>query len=213
RGERFVRPENGPTGRAGDHKDRPYRSDRIRQKLPLYSNGLLSGFPVGTCLRIAYEAPQQRRGNAVGAVFPHGSQAGDFVWKVAGRPSNAPDNWQRPRPLAIVLDNYSVHQSQSVQAQGSTLAAAGVTLFYWPAYAPELSAIEPLWTDVRYHQIPQRRYDLLGHRKSAVASALERKAKSLRAAQVKTDNLLPTPVQWLAVISQRPSRTRCLKVS
>ncbi|MCC6445936.1 MAG: FAD-dependent oxidoreductase, partial [Armatimonadetes bacterium] len=25
RGERFVRPENGPTGRAGDHKDRPYR--------------------------------------------------------------------------------------------------------------------------------------------------------------------------------------------
>jgi hypothetical protein len=37
----------------------------------------------------------------------------DFVWEVAGRP-HGPAHWKRERPLMMVVDNYSVHHSQTV---------------------------------------------------------------------------------------------------
>jgi len=40
-----------------------------------------SWFPVGERLRVPYEAPQERRVNAVGAFFSHGPQAGRFLFE------------------------------------------------------------------------------------------------------------------------------------
>src|SRR5205823_367322 len=49
-----------------------------------------------------------------------------FVWRVAGRPEVYAEDWKRERPLYIVLDNYSVHTGQPVQAAILLLEAANV---------------------------------------------------------------------------------------
>jgi DDE superfamily endonuclease len=190
--------------------------------------------PVGERLTIAYEAPQGRRLNVLGAYFSHGPQAGHFVfecwakvpereikgkslagaaarhgvpaeavgtitgerfvaflWQVAGRPAGAAAPWQRERPLWIVLDNYSVHHGEELRAALPALRAAGVQLWYLPAYSPELSDIEPIWRSVKHHDLPQRSFKLLGDLKQAVEVTLAQKAAALRVACEKTDHLLP----------------------
>ena len=114
-----------------------------------------------------------------------------FVWRVAGRPDEAPPGWRRERRLVLVLDNYSVHQSEAVQLALSDLAAAKIELFYLPAYCPELSAIEPLWQDVKHRELVVRSHTRLGDLKQAVDAALTRKAAALRKARAETTNSLP----------------------
>ncbi len=184
-----------------------------------------SWFVRGQRLCVAYESPQGRRVNAVGAYFTHGPQAGhlefaswaslpkshakkprytpaqraqahglkleetgaidaarllEFFWQVAGRPTAAAPDWKRERPLMIVLDNYSVHKSQQVRAAQSALEEADVYLVYLPAYSPELSGIEPVWNDVKAHQMPVRSFEKVVHLKQAVDLALASKAKQLQ---------------------------------
>lgn len=95
-----------------------------------------------------------------------------FIWQTSGRPVEAPPDWRRELPLAVVVDNYQAHKSERVKAELPLLAAAGITLYYLPAYCPELSWIEPIWNDVKYHGLPQRSYPSLGKLKQAVDSAL-----------------------------------------
>jgi putative transposase len=109
-----------------------------------------------------------------------------FAWKVAGRPAIYPEGWKRARPLVIAIDNYSVHKCEPVQAEQAAFEAAGITLFYLPSYAPELSGIEPIWHDVKHHQMTKRSYDLLGGLFRAVEAALTGKARDLMAACSKT---------------------------
>jgi DDE superfamily endonuclease len=104
-----------------------------------------------------------------------------FVWQVAGRPTEAGTGWERERPLVIVLDNYSVHVSDRVRQEQPALVRAGVILWYLPAYAPELSAIEPIWQSVKHHEIPQRSFEQLGDLKQTVDGTLHCKAGALRA--------------------------------
>lgn len=99
-----------------------------------------------------------------------------FVWRLAGRPADAPSSWKRVRPLMIVLDNYSVHKSQIVADARPHLEAANVYLVYLPAYCPELSAIEPVWNDVKQHQFPTRSFARVRDLKQAVDAAFARKA-------------------------------------
>jgi hypothetical protein len=114
-----------------------------------------------------------------------------FLWKVAGRPEGAEEAWQRERPLWIALDNYSVHKSVAVRTALPALAAAGVHLWYLPSYSPELSDIEPIWHSVKYHNLPQRSFEVLGDLKHTVERTLAQKAAALRVACQKTDHLLP----------------------
>jgi DDE superfamily endonuclease len=113
-----------------------------------------------------------------------------FVWKIAGRPAVANADWRRERPLMVVLDNYSVHKSQPVQAEIAALAAAGIFFLYLPSYSPELSAMEPIWHTVKYHELRQRSHRVLGAFKQALEETLDRKAVALRAAHVETTQLL-----------------------
>ena len=113
-----------------------------------------------------------------------------FVWKVAGRPAIYPEGWQRERPLVLVVDNYSVHTGARVEAERAAFAAAGITVFYLPNYSPELSGIEPIWQDVKHHDMTQRSFEILGTLFRAVDAALARKAQDLLAARRKTDHPL-----------------------
>ena len=112
-----------------------------------------------------------------------------FVWKIAGRPGiHCPEgtrDWRRERPLVVVLDNYSVHKSQEVQAAQPALAGANVSLWYLPAYSPELSGIEAIWHDVKHREMVTRSHEVLGGLKREVDRTLARKAAALRAARSK----------------------------
>jgi hypothetical protein len=102
-----------------------------------------------------------------------------FLWRIAGRPCDAGDDWVRLRPLVVALDNYSVHKSQPVKEALPALAAADVHLFYLPAYSPELSDIEPVWQDTKHHRLVRRSYEILGQLKLALTSTLKQKAQQL----------------------------------
>ena len=117
-----------------------------------------------------------------------------FLWRIAGRPAAAPAEWQRTRPLMIALDNYAVHKSETVQAAQPQLAAAGVHLVYLARYCPEQSEIEPVWNDVKQHQLPIRSFERVADLKHAVDDALARKAAQLlrRAGESSNVHRLPT---------------------
>ena len=112
-----------------------------------------------------------------------------FLWQVAGRPAAAAADWRRARPLVIALDNYSVHTSQTVVAAQSPLAAANVELVYLARYCPEQSGIEPVWNDIKQHQLPVRSFAQVADLKHAVDDALAHKAQLLQHAHGKTTNL------------------------
>ena len=113
-----------------------------------------------------------------------------FVWHLAGRPSDAPVGWRRERPLVVVVDNYQAHKSDRVKAELPKLHAADIYLFYLPAYSPELSEIEPIWHDVKYHQLTARSHAKLGGLKRAAETALLHKRLELRQRAAETAPLL-----------------------
>lgn len=109
-----------------------------------------------------------------------------FVWRLAGRAEKAPRGWMRERPLVIVLDNYSVHKSGAVKAARREWAAAGVLLWYLPAYSPEWSRIEAIWQRIKYRRMRRRSHAALIDLVDAVESALADEATALRAAHAET---------------------------
>ena len=113
-----------------------------------------------------------------------------FLWQLAGRPRVYLSDWKRARPLWIVLDNYSVHKSETVKAALSALETANVHLFYLPAYSPELSDIEPVWLSVKHHEMQTRSQTEVKNAKQAVEQALEKKADALLERHGKTTKLL-----------------------
>lgn len=113
----------------------------------------------------------------------------DFVWQTAGRPGAEAVAWKRERPLIIVLDNYSVHKGHVIQSALPVLEAADVFLFYLPSYCPELSRIEPVWNDVKHHEMQTRSYAQVSVLKGAVEDALTQKAQQLWRTRPETTNL------------------------
>jgi hypothetical protein len=145
--------------------------------------------------RTTLEARATAQGLRVDEVGPiDADRVVTFLWQVAGRPSDAGVEWQRERPLMIALDNYSVHTSQTVQEAQVQLAAADVHLVYLARYCPEQSAIEPVWNDVKQHQLPTRSFARVADLKQAVDAALTRKAAQLRRPSAQSTNVhrLPT---------------------
>lgn len=103
-----------------------------------------------------------------------------FFWQIGGRPEAAPEDWRRDKPLVIVIDNYSVHHSQDVKDERVKFATADIDLFFLPSYSPELSAIEPVWHDVKQHRMRRRSRDKLVDLKCDVDILLSEKASNLR---------------------------------
>jgi putative transposase len=99
----------------------------------------------------------------------------------------------------IVLDKYSAHKSQMVADERPLMEAANVHLVYLPAYCPERSAIEPVWNDVKRHQLPTRNFARVRDLNHAVEAALARKAHHLQHAATKTTKV-PRLLTWSCFI-------------
>jgi hypothetical protein len=117
-----------------------------------------------------------------------------FVWRIAGRPADAPADWKRERDLSVAWDNYAVHKSATVRAAQEQWAAAGIHVVALAAYCPEQSGIEPVWNDVKQHQMPIRSFERVVELKHAVDHALTCKAAQLRRRAEQSMNVhrLPT---------------------
>jgi transposase len=84
------------------------------------------------------------------------------------------------RPCTIILDNYAVHRSKVVKAAAPVLAQAGVTCSFLPPYSPELSQIEPLWHQVKYHDLTQRSFADAQALQDAVDGVLTQRATAFQ---------------------------------
>lgn len=100
-----------------------------------------------------------------------------FVHKVAGLPAALPEGYGRERPCVIVLDNYSVHHSQLVKDKVPAMEAAGVRFFFLPPYSPEMNAIEPLWRQIKYQDLPERSHKAAQALQAAVDEALTKRVQ------------------------------------
>ena len=152
------------------------------------------------------EPPQGRRLNVLGALAPCGRDPWrvwertpgnldaaaflDFLWHGVARLATAvgevSPGYRRARPLVVVLDHDAVHRSKMVKAAGADLARIGVRLFFLPPYGSELNRIEPLWRQVKSHDLPVRSYQTLEALPIAVDNALKPHADALT---VVTNNL------------------------
>ena len=112
--------------------------------------------------RVRYEYPQGRRVNVLATYRPFGDAP--RLAAVAFERTLTSDDllaYLRSLPAArgprvVVLDNASLHVSKVVKAQRKELARRGIFLYYLPAYSPELNRIEPVFKQVKHHEIPRR---------------------------------------------------------
>jgi transposase len=141
--------------------------------------------------RVSLEEQAAAHGLGVEEVGPIDSERYlRFVWKIAGRPEVHAEDWQREREAVIWMDNYAVHKSERVRQELPALKRAGITICYLPSYTPELSHIEPIWHDVKHHEMIQRSHTEVRDLKRATEKALTQKAVDLLAARKKLEDLL-----------------------
>ena len=108
--------------------------------------------PMGQCHLI--EAKRGKRLNVLAALLSSGrlvnakywqtTTADVFVGFLAWLKS------QVDKPLTIVLDNASIHTAKSTRRFVRWLGKQGVTLYFLPAYSPELNRIERLWHKIKH---------------------------------------------------------------
>jgi putative transposase len=113
--------------------------------------------------RVKYEYPQGRRVNVLAAYRPYGPApwlgAQPFERTLTSEDLLAYLKERLPGaavPRVVVLDNASLHVSKVTKAARPALAKLGIYLYYLPAYSPELNKIEPVFKQVKHHEIPQR---------------------------------------------------------
>ena len=99
---------------------------------------------------IIYKKTAYLRVNSIGAYllngcsvisFPQHTRTEDFCEFLASvREKN------RQGTICIILDNYSVHKSKTVQRKASSL---NIILIYLPPYSPDLNPIEYIWKSIK----------------------------------------------------------------
>ena len=60
------------------------------------------------------------------------------------------------QPLVVVLDNGSIHVSRLVREARAALQRDGIYLYYLPPYSPQLNRIEPVFKQIKHHEMPKR---------------------------------------------------------
>jgi putative transposase len=83
-------------------------------------------------------------------------------------------------PRAVVLDNGSLHVSKLVRRARRELARRGIYLYYLPPYSPELNEIEPVFRQVKYHEIPVRSHTSRSGLRAAVEGGFTSYRRALR---------------------------------
>ena len=90
-------------------------------------------------------------------------------------------------PRVVVLDNAGIHTSKAVKAARPGLAKLGIYLYYLPAYSPELNRIEPVFKQVKHHEMPTRSFTSKADLRQAVEDGFDAYRRRLG---VKGDNEL-----------------------
>jgi transposase len=90
-------------------------------------------------------------------------------------------------PRVVVLDNAGIHTSKVVKAARPGLARQGIYLYYLPAYSPELNRIEPVFKQVKHHDMPTRSFTSRADLRMAVEAGFDTVRRRLR---LKGDNPL-----------------------
>jgi transposase len=137
--------------------------------------------------RVKYEYPHGRRVNVLTSYGPYEPAPGLDAWPFE-RTLTSDDliAYLRERlpgaavPRVVVLDNASLHVSKVVKAARPGLAKLGVYLYYLPAYSPELNEIEPVFKQVKHHEIPQRSHTSKAELRESVAQGFDAHRKQLR---------------------------------
>jgi transposase len=135
---------------------------------------------------VKYEYPQGRRVNVLAAYAPYGAAprldalpfertltSDDLIAYLKALP------WAK-EPRVVVLDNASLHVSKVVKAARPGLARLGIYLYYLPAYSPELNEIEPVFKQVKHHEIPQRSHTSKTELRGSVEQGFDAYRKQLR---------------------------------
>jgi transposase len=135
--------------------------------------------------RVPYEYPQGRRVNALAAYRPYalepwlGAQAFERTLTSDDLLAFLKELPQAAVPRVVVLDNASLHVSKVVKAQRKALAQRGIYLYYLPAYSPELNEIEPIFHQVKHHEIPKRSHKSKGELRESVEGGFGTYARKL----------------------------------
>lgn len=136
--------------------------------------------------RVKYEYPQGRRVNALATYEPLAPVPTlDAVPFERTLTSDDLLSYLRDRlpaadvPRVVVLDNAGIHTSKVVKAARPGLAKLGIFLYYLPAYSPELNRIEPVFKQVKHHDMPTRSYTSKADLRSAVEAGFDAYRKRL----------------------------------
>jgi putative transposase len=142
--------------------------------------------------RVKYEYPQGRRVNALATYEPFAPLPQlDAVPFERTLTSDDLLAYLRDRlpvasvPRVVVLDNAGIHTSKVLKAARPGLAKLGVYLYYLPAYSPELNRIEPVFKQVKHHEMPVRSYTSKAELRQAVEDGFDAYRRRL---QSKGDN-------------------------
>jgi transposase len=135
--------------------------------------------------RVAYEYPQGRRVNVLATYRPFGDAprlaaeafertltSDDLLAYLRGLPAARV-------PRVVVLDNASLHVSKVVKAQRKELARRGIFLYFLPPYSPELNRIEPVFKQVKHHEIPLRSHKSKAELRASVEGGFESYGRKL----------------------------------
>jgi transposase len=76
-------------------------------------------------------------------------------------------------PRVVVLDNAGIHTSKVVKAARPGLAKQGIYLYYPPAYSPELNRMEPVFKQVKHHDMPTRSFTSKADLRAAVEAGFD----------------------------------------
>ena len=132
----------------------------------------------GVRKRVRYEYPQGRRVNAL-ATYEPAAPALDALPFERTLTSDDLLAYLRERlpaagvPRVVVLDNAGIHTSRVVKAARPALAKLGIYLYYLPAYSPELNRIEPVFKQVKHHDIPVRSFTTRADLRRAVEDGFD----------------------------------------
>jgi putative transposase len=135
--------------------------------------------------RVCYEYPQGRRVNVLATFNPFGPAprlaaaafertltSGDLLECLRALPASSV-------PRVVVLDNAGMHTSKAFKANRKELTREGIYLYYLPAYSPELNRIEPVFKQVKHHEIPRRSHKSKAELRASVESGFESYGRKL----------------------------------
>jgi putative transposase len=135
--------------------------------------------------RVCYEYPQGRRVNVLATYRPFGDSP-RLAATAFERTLNSEDLLEYLRglpearvPRVVVLDNAGLHVSKAVKARRKELARRGIFLYFLPPYSPELNRIEPVFKQVKHHEIPRRSHKSKAELRASVESGFESYGRKL----------------------------------